>query len=300
MDSGKLVSSIASRFPQLKPANCRELTAGWENQVLEINGEYIFRFPKLRRRWSRQWREIGLLEWLAPRLTVTVPHYEFIWKGTRKHPQKLAGYRKVPGVACTGDALSDEWMDRLGEDLGGFLSELHDLRPTGEVSKSLAGFERKSWLASQHRSYRDAKGYAYPLLDAAARVRAEAFWAEYLEKIPHFKFRTALCHSDLTDQNLIIDPSNGKLNGVIDWGDARIGDPAFDFAGLMASNPRVGEKALATYVREKKGVRERAALYMVKSFFSELAWGVWAKDERATKIGLRDVRRWLKGYYDQR
>jgi aminoglycoside phosphotransferase (APT) family kinase protein len=38
------------------------------------------------------------------------------------------------------------------------------------------------------------------------------------------------------------------ISGVIDWGDARIGDSAFDFVGLLAGcDADVVEQALAAY-----------------------------------------------------
>ena len=44
-------------------------------------------------------------------------------------------------------------------------------------------------------------------------------------------FRPALTHSDLLPEHLLV--HDGRLAGVIDWGDARIGDPALDYAWLM-------------------------------------------------------------------
>jgi aminoglycoside phosphotransferase (APT) family kinase protein len=38
-------------------------------------------------------------------------------------------------------------------------------------------------------------------------------------------------HSDVAPNHLLV--REGKLAGVIDWGDARIGDPALDYAWLL-------------------------------------------------------------------
>jgi aminoglycoside 2''-phosphotransferase len=40
-------------------------------------------------------------------------------------------------------------------------------------------------------------------------------------------------HGDFSADNIIIDPVSGRLVGVIDWGNAAIGDPAFDFMSLV-------------------------------------------------------------------
>jgi aminoglycoside phosphotransferase (APT) family kinase protein len=40
-------------------------------------------------------------------------------------------------------------------------------------------------------------------------------------------------HGDFRDGNLIVDPVSGRLVGVIDWGNAAVGDPSLDFMTLV-------------------------------------------------------------------
>jgi aminoglycoside phosphotransferase (APT) family kinase protein len=40
-------------------------------------------------------------------------------------------------------------------------------------------------------------------------------------------------HGDFLGDNIIVDPASGRLVGVIDWGNAAIGDPAMDFVTLV-------------------------------------------------------------------
>jgi aminoglycoside 2''-phosphotransferase len=40
-------------------------------------------------------------------------------------------------------------------------------------------------------------------------------------------------HGDFSPDNIIVDPETGRLTGIIDWGNAAIGDPASDFASLV-------------------------------------------------------------------
>jgi aminoglycoside phosphotransferase (APT) family kinase protein len=41
-----------------------------------------------------------------------------------------------------------------------------------------------------------------------------------------------LVHNDLWPEHVLFNPHSGSVNGIIDWGDTAIGDPAVDFAGL--------------------------------------------------------------------
>jgi aminoglycoside phosphotransferase (APT) family kinase protein len=40
-------------------------------------------------------------------------------------------------------------------------------------------------------------------------------------------------HGDFSADNIIVDPTSGRLVGVIDWGNAAVGDPALDFTSLV-------------------------------------------------------------------
>jgi aminoglycoside phosphotransferase (APT) family kinase protein len=44
-------------------------------------------------------------------------------------------------------------------------------------------------------------------------------------------FEPALIHSDLGPEHLLV--RDGRLAGVIDWGDTRVGDPALDYSWLL-------------------------------------------------------------------
>jgi aminoglycoside phosphotransferase (APT) family kinase protein len=66
------------------------------------------------------------------------------------------------------------------------------------------------------------------LLDRDVRVQAERLFdeAETLEG-----FDPVLLHADLGPEHLLV--RAGRLAGVIDWGDTRVGDPALDYAWLL-------------------------------------------------------------------
>lgn len=44
---------------------------------------------------------------------------------------------------------------------------------------------------------------------------------------------TRFLHGDFSHDNIIVDPTSGRLVGVIDWGNAAVGDPALDFTSLV-------------------------------------------------------------------
>jgi aminoglycoside 2''-phosphotransferase len=284
MESRKLVSSIEARFPEIRAENYRRITAGWVAVVIEINGEYMFRFPKYGG-WARQKREISLLKWLAPKLPVAVPRYEFVWSGEGPH---LAGYRKILGSTFRRGVLKDSNVRELGDSLGSFLTELHHLMPPPGI---LDKIPKKLPDQGTHapKLHRQARKFVYPLLSQKQRDTAETFWTEYTEYFSKVSFEPRLIHGDLGGANVIMDPVTGRLDGVIDWEDAKLGDPALDFTGLFDEDRVLGNAALARYALEKTGFEQRIRFHSIRSSFDEAGWGVWAREKKATKIGLKHI-----------
>jgi aminoglycoside phosphotransferase (APT) family kinase protein len=77
---------------------------------------------------------------------------------------------------------------------------------------------------------------------------AAALWEPFLADDANFAFHPALIHADLAGEHILCDPATGMLTGIIDWGDARVGDPALDFTGLLRdAGPAFADAALAAY-----------------------------------------------------
>ena len=80
MKSAPVASETEAHTP-LRVCSARRIMTGWEYAVLEVNGEYIFRFPRFKDSWKRLSKEIVLLNALSDRLHVQAPIYEYIWPG---------------------------------------------------------------------------------------------------------------------------------------------------------------------------------------------------------------------------
>jgi aminoglycoside 2''-phosphotransferase len=58
-------------------------------------------------------------------------------------------------------------------------------------------------------------------------------WETFLNNDEHFAFIPRLIHRDLGSPHILWDPAHQEITGIIDWGDATVGDPAADFARLL-------------------------------------------------------------------
>jgi aminoglycoside phosphotransferase (APT) family kinase protein len=116
-----------------------------------------------------------------------------------------------------------------------------------------------------------------PLLDPDERPRGEALLAE-VETLTGF--RPAVTHSDLGPTHLLV--HDGRLAGVIDWGDARVGDPAIDYAWLL-NGPFPDWDV-------DDELRRRALIYHRLGPWFEVHYGDFTKQPEWVRSGLAGIR----------
>ena len=68
--------------------------------------------------------------------------------------------------------------------------------------------------------------HSVPLDDARKVGLRQADWDDYTGTL-------RVLHGDFKHNNIIVDPVSGRLVGVIDWGNAAVGDPAMDFMSVV-------------------------------------------------------------------
>ena len=88
--------------------------------------------------------------------------------------------------------------------------------------------ERPRWVEAYRDQCAEFEHLVFPLLDKDRRAAAKRLFGD-VETLVDFK--PALLHADLLPEHLLV--RDGRLAGVIDWGDARVGDPALDYAWLL-------------------------------------------------------------------
>jgi aminoglycoside phosphotransferase (APT) family kinase protein len=185
-----------------------ENDTGWDFKVLVLDGEWVLRVPRSPAAAAELEKEINLLPALAPMLPVEIPRFE----QASREPQFVV-YRLIPG-----EPLEDEDPDGVRS----FLEALHSLDPAGLPAPT------PDWVATYRRYADSFRRTVLPLLDVDERSRGEAILGE-VETLTGYA--PALTHSDLGPSHLLC--RERRLVGVIDWGDARIGDPAIDYAWLL-------------------------------------------------------------------
>jgi aminoglycoside phosphotransferase (APT) family kinase protein len=230
---------------------------GWDFKVLVVDDAWVVRWPRHRLAVEEIEKEVELLPVLAPLLPVEVPRFEYV----SREPW-LVAYRLI-----RGEPLVDE--DPAG--VRAFLDTLHSV----DVDK-IPG-DRRDWLETYREQANEFRRVVLPLLDPDERSRGEELLA-LTETLTGFE--AVLTHSDLGPTHLLV--QDGRLAGVIDWGDARIGDPAIDYAWLL-NGPFPGWDV-------DDELRRRALVYHRLGPWFEAHYGVFTDQPEWARTGLAGVR----------
>jgi aminoglycoside phosphotransferase (APT) family kinase protein len=277
---------VAAQFPELAPVHARYLHEGWDNEAFLVNEAWIFRFPKRRDVEGDFVRETALLPALAPRLPLAIPEPRFIGAPGPRFPFRFAGYRRIDGTPAEEADPRAVDAAAAAAALGAFLAALHAF-PL-EEARALGVPEDEGADLTARRN--QARAWAPIARRAGTRALVER-GAAFLEWPPAaYAGPPRLVHNDVGPDHVLLD-ARGAPRGVIDWGDARLGDPATDFAGIWRWLGRPGvTAALSRYPGTDAGLLERARYRTAHLAFEILVQGA----EFGRKDYVREGRRMLE------
>ena len=151
----------------------------------------------------------------------------------------------------------------------------------------------QEWREDYRRLYEQVRRVVFPRLDAPVRARWTAQWDEFLQREENFRFSPVLVHRDLGCEHILCRPESWTVTGVIDWGDATMGDPAIDFTGLLLDcGSAVAEQVLDHYQGEvDEALRRRTGFYAQLVPFYDVLYGLTIQDARYISQGLDRLRR---------
>jgi aminoglycoside phosphotransferase (APT) family kinase protein len=269
---------LQRHVPDFRVDSFERVGHGWDSDAFEVNGEWIFRFAPRPETEAGLRKEAALLPELAPILPVPVPEPEI----AGHNGVFFVGHRKIEGrplrVAAAG----------LAERLAAFLSALHafPVARAAQLSVPVCDLERERQFAER------CEQLAFPLLDRDERATARAMFDEFFAVASQLEFEAVLIHADLGPEHILC--RDGDIAGVIDWSDARVGDPALDFAWLLFGlDDAFAAALLEGYDAQDDHLRERALFYHRLGPWHEVVYGLERGGDAYVQSGLAGVRRRL-------
>jgi len=279
-----LLQSIRSAYPDLRIASVEFNGDGQNNDVLVVNDEFIFRFPKYMDALKRLRVETAILTGIQGHVSLPVPAPTFVSIEGRAVGEAFMGYRKLAGEPLWRGTFQtiddDETLERLANQLGRFLKELHSV-PAESIGCELPVLDTDVKCADLYARIRE-KLFQYMRPDA--REWTERHFEIFLNAKE--KFDLVLKHGDFGTSNILFDRQQRTICGVIDFGSSGLGDPAYDLAGLLSSYGEAFVKRCWKVYPEIESLMDRVRFYQGTFALEEALFGIENGDQAAFESGI--------------
>ncbi|HKW09313.1 MAG TPA: phosphotransferase, partial [Gemmatimonadaceae bacterium] len=176
---------------------------------------------------------------------VRLPLVELLAPPSAQFPYPIAGHRYIPGVGA--EELDEKLLPTLAREIAAFLNALHSTPTPLARAAGMHEFQmddgRHPWAENGVNLVMKLRGLD-PVLDRALDWLKIEAWTQ------HFDAPWHPIHGGLESRHVLVDPSTGSIQGVIDWTDSHLGDAARDFVFLVTWRGwQFAEEVLRLYPR---------------------------------------------------
>lgn len=228
IDEALVRELLVDQHPDLAELPLVRMASGWDNAMFRLGDDLAVRLPRRAVAVPLVRHEQRWLPELAARLPLPVP--EPVRRGTpgAGYPWDWSVCRWVPGTPAIAAPLADP--ETAARSLAAFLGALHQPAPTEAPANPYRGVP----LGDRSASVAERVERLHATIDAPLVLRR---WSD-LVATPPWTGPALWLHGDLHPANLLV--QDGRLSGVIDFGDLTAGDPAADLSvAWMMFSPEV-------------------------------------------------------------
>ena len=221
----KMVETYLQRIKGVFPQELRFFTlhdGGDDFVIIEVNHDWMFRFP--RNELSRKTMEIetNLLTELKTIVSLPVPARSYLG-------EDFVGYRKIQGEQLIFEIfenLSKSTQMRIAQQLGQFLSAIHNF----PVEKASGIGIVQGWGGLHHKAGLHFLEHVSFLLSPTSQRKSVSLMENLLDE----EFKGKVIHGDFyLPDHVFYDESKQEISGVIDFADVTIYDPAHDWQCIV-------------------------------------------------------------------
>ena len=258
------------------------LHEGRDHDVVLVGTQAAFRFPRHERARAALPREAAAIARLDI-AGVALPRV-FLDRSDAPLGRAFVGQEYLPGEPLPPSSVDavGPMAYRFAADIARVLDALADVPLQEPLTTTLDTAPLRATFPELAGAIRDT---LYDRLSPAGRNRADAELDTAVAATPP---RRGLVHGDFTGANLLWDPDDTRLPGVLDWAQVPVGDPAYDVASLAATYGwDLAATVDAATDRDDGTLLERARAYAA-TFDLQTAYGaLTAGDEAAAAEALR-------------
>ena len=209
---------LEEQHPDLAARPVVEASEGSDNRTFRLGEDLSVRLPRRAASAPLIEHEQRWLPILAPHLPLPIPNPIRIGRAGCGFPWPWSVTQWLPGETALVSAPLDEY--RAAEDLARFLRALHRPAPDDAPRNPWRGvpLDARSALMREHVATVARRIDPAAVIATWERLRATAPWTGVAMWI----------HGDLHPGNLLV--RDGRVSGVLDFGDLTAGDPATDLS----------------------------------------------------------------------
>jgi len=286
------VERIRQVYPELSIERVEPNTIGHNNDVIIVNRSFVFRFPKYLAGIKKLKEETAILEIVRELVDLPIPYPIYQSFDDIEVGKVFTGYSMITGTPLWKEAIinihDDQLLDGLAVQLAQFLMQVHGtamerIRPVFQENVKV---EREIF----EQLYMKIQRKLYPYMRTDAQEQIAKLFENFLETVQHHHIHQTLIHGDFGASNILWDSDRTQISGIIDFGGSRIGDPAYDFAGLLSSyGEKFVQKCLSSYP-DGAALLDRARFYQSTFALQEALHGIENDDQEAFEEGIREYR----------
>jgi hypothetical protein len=294
-----LAALASAAVPGLDPASVEALPSE-PGQLFDVafvqdtqHRRWVVRAPRTQAAGAQMDVTVALLGLLARRLPFAVPTPKGF--AQLKEGGRAAVYPYLPGQNISFKALPPG--PGLAAELGRTIAHLHNADHQIFDEAGLPAYDPDTYRTRRLAELDRAAATGHVPTALLAR------WERSLEDVSLWRFAPTPTHGDLTgDQVLAVfddeqDASTGRVRALTGWEDAKVADPADDFASVVwQAPPEAFETVMEAYAhtrveRPDKNLERRARLAAELRLVSELMAAVAADDSRLVDRHAAALRR---------
>lgn len=289
--SSNYIESIKWVYPNLSIEDWYPNEIGQNNDVLIINNSLVFRFPKYQKGILQLIRETEILEQIKNIVSIPIPQpiyhsFEELVPG-----KVFTGYSLIDGVPLWKESLekinSNELIKGLALQLVDFLIEIHSI---SEVkAKGVLKLEDNNPREEMSELFGKIHNKLFPYIREEAQNEIIQSFKNFLNGRA-LDIKTTIIHGDFGASNILWNPKTSKISGVIDFGGSRLGDPAYDFAGILSSYGEDFFNMCINLYPNGNAISERVKLYKSTFALQEALHGIENNDSDAFEDGIKDYK----------
>ena len=276
--------TIKEIYPTLDVVSARlHTTEGQFNDILFVNDDLIFRFPRYEKSVQNFSLEIELLQKLQGYVNLPIPNPIYIRTGTKDVGKVFMGYKMLVGKPLFRNVLSritdESILDTFAQQLADFLHGLHALSPT----KLGLDLPHQDQLTEYRTFFSDVKGHLFTFMRPDARDSINEHFERYFDNPNLHEYNPTIIHGDFGGSNILFEKN--KIIGIIDFGFAGVSDPARDIASVSTFGESFLER-ICRYYPNIESLLERANFYRGTYALFEALHGFNNNNEEAFKNGM--------------